>query len=263
VTDTLLAVRNLGRRFGAVKAVDDISFDVRAGEILGIIGPNGSGKTTLFRTISGFLRPTRGHVRWLHRDITGWPPNRVARSGLVRTFQEPMAFGSQTVASNIEIALRCRRSLGLPAMHAPPPTRVPTNPAALLEFVGLSDVAETPSSVLPYGTTRVLGIAAALATRPTLLLLDEPSSGLNDHERQDIAELLVRIRDVGVTLIVIDHDMPFLMPIAERVLVMDAGREVVTGQPADVQRDPTVVRIYLGDRLAGSLLDLAARNPEP
>jgi branched-chain amino acid transport system permease protein len=238
----ILAVQDLSKRFGAVRALDHVSVWVRAGEILGVIGPNGSGKTTLFNCISGFTA-FDGRIEWRGRILRAPAPQRLARRGLVRTFQQAGAFSSLSPRD------ACARVLELHRSHREE-TRLPTSAEALTAFCGLAEVADRPTPRLSYGHLRLLGVALALAARPTLLMLDEPAAGLNDSECAALRQVLENIRAVNVTLMVVDHDMTFLLPLCDRVVVLDAGRVVADGDPSDVTRDPGVVAAYLGERFA-------------
>jgi branched-chain amino acid transport system ATP-binding protein len=241
----MLEVRELTRSFGAVRALNGVDLDVQDGELMGIIGPNGCGKTTLFNCISGRLRPSSGHIKWRGDDITGWPMERVARTGLVRTFQESMIFPSGTARENVEMANLIARS----HRSKDPQDRIealPTGTDELLEFSGLGSVAETPTASMPFGSIRQLGIAMALAVQPRLLMLDEPAAGLNAAEGEQFAEFLTRVHAVGVTLCVVDHDMDFLLPLVERVVVLAAGEKLLEGTAEEVTSDAAVVEVYLG-----------------
>ncbi|HXG36095.1 MAG TPA: ABC transporter ATP-binding protein, partial [Dehalococcoidia bacterium] len=251
--DTILEVRGVSKSFAAVQALRGIDVSVRQGEILGVIGPNGSGKTTLFNCISGFLPVTEGDIRWRGRDITKWTPDRVARHGLVRTFQQAMLFRSTTVYSSLRVA---RESLNAFGYRETATLDLPGDVDGLLEFCDLSHVADQPAAMLPYGLVRKLGVALALATFPYLLMLDEPAAGLNDIESQELGELLLRARAAGVTLIVVDHDMPFIMPISDRMVVLDAGQKILEGTPQEVQADQRVIAAYLGERFAKMAADM-------
>ncbi len=234
------------RSFGAVQALAGISLEVREGELLGIVGPNGSGKTTLFNCISGRYRLSRGRVLWLDQDITRWPMHRIARAGLVRTFQQSMYFGSGTVRENVAIGL----DIGTTGRRPDTEVGIPADLDGLLAFTDLEQLADTPSSVLSHGSLRQLGIALALAVRPKLLLLDEPAAGLNAAESQELAGLLRRVREAGITLAVVDHDMGFLMPLVDRVIVLATGSLLSEGTPEQVRGDPSVIEAYLGTGFA-------------
>jgi ABC-type branched-subunit amino acid transport system ATPase component len=235
------------RSFGAVQALAGVNLEIHSGEVLGIVGPNGSGKTTLFNCLTGRYRLTRGQVLWRGVDITRWPMERIARAGLVRTFQQSMHFPSASVRENVAMALNISRST--------PPRKggsvIPEDLAGLLEFTRMEAIAGVPSAALSHGSLRQLGIALALAVRPTLLLLDEPAAGLNDAESRDLGALLRRIQDGGVTLVVVDHDMDFVMPLVDRLAVLSAGRKLAEGTPAEMRADARVVSAYLGSGFGG------------
>lgn len=236
------------RSFGAVQALDGVSIDVYRGELLGIVGPNGSGKTTLFNCLTGRFPLTRGHVLWNGVDISRWPMDRIARGGLVRTFQQSMHFGAATVRDNVAMALDIARTSPGKGHR----TEIPGDLDGLLAFTNLEHLAQTSSSVLSHGSLRQLGIALSLAVRPELLLLDEPAAGLNETEGRELGALLRRVRDSGVTLVVVDHDMGFLMPLVDRIVVLSAGRMLKEGTPAEVRADAGVIEAYLGSGFTDS-----------
>lgn len=225
-------------QFEGVRALDDVDLLLRRGEILGLIGPNGAGKTTLVNVLSGFQRPLEGIVALGSIRINGWPPHRVASAGLARTFQGVRAFGDLTVFENVEAA----------ALAAGSGRRVARELTweLLLRF-GLAGRASAAASVLSHGDERRLGIARALALEPRFLLLDEPGSGLNEAETDELVSALARLRDdFNVGLLVIEHDMRFVMSICERIHVLDYGKTIAVGTPDEVRSDPVVLSAYLG-----------------
>jgi ABC-type branched-subunit amino acid transport system ATPase component len=239
----LCDVTRLVRRFGAVRAVDEVDLALHRGETLGIIGPNGSGKTTLLNCLAGFHKPSGGRVRWFGTDTTGWTLDRVARMGVIKTFQQSMYWASATVRDNVVLATAtvARSSLRRE-------TALPTDVDDLLEFVHLQDIASRPAALLSHGQLRQLGVCLALVARPSVLLLDEPAAGLNDRESETLRDLLIRIKQAGVTMALVDHDMTFLFSLVDRVAVLDAGKKLLEGTPREVQRNPVVIEIYLGSR---------------
>ncbi len=248
LSPVLLQTQKLSVNFGAVRACDGISLTVARNEILGVVGPNGSGKTTLFRCICGEIRPSEGTTRWHGKEIDRWPTDRIARSGLVRTFQQSTFFGSMTVRENLVMAAACVRSIGPRDTRRPdeiPDT--PVTPDDILELCGLADVGRQSASAQPTGVLRLLGVAVALATRPSMLMLDEPGAGLNGQEAAALAEVLLRLHASGLSLVVVDHDMSFLLPISTRLVVLSAGQKIKDGPPKEIVEDAEVVRIYLGE----------------
>jgi branched-chain amino acid transport system ATP-binding protein len=247
----LLALEGVTQRFGGLVALDNVSLEVASGGITAIIGPNGAGKTTLFNVISGFRVPSEGRVTFDGTDITGLAPEAVARRGLVRTFQLVQLFETLTVLENVEVGRHLHTRGGL--MSALMPLRARSIEAhvesiahGLLRRVGLSEQAETLASALPYGRKRLLEIARALAAEPRLLLLDEPAAGLNRGETRQLAELIRAIAAQGVTVLLIEHDMSFVMNVADRVAVLDFGKLIAQGTPAEVQKNKDVIAAYLG-----------------
>jgi branched-chain amino acid transport system ATP-binding protein len=240
----LLEARDIKKQYGGVLALAGVSLEVAEGEILGVLGPNGSGKTTLFNVISGFTPPTGGSVTFLGQPIGGKRPRAIVKAGLTRSFQEAMCFRSFTVRESLALVPRVRR----PADSAVPghPGASPIDPDAVLRICGLQEVADTSSGDLPYGTQRKLGVALALSTGPRLLLLDEPGAGLGDDETEDLAAVIGSLPSYGISVMCIDHNLPFLLPIAHRIVVLDAGVQIYDGSPADVAKSEAVVTAYLG-----------------
>ena len=250
--DTLLEVSHLVRRFRGVVALDDVSLTVRAGEILGIVGPNGSGKTTLFNVISGLYRPTGGTVSFGGRVISGAPAHRVCQLGIARTFQHLRLFGNLTVSDNLLVSLDRTRTWWSwrYLCWAPGVWRhdraLRRRAAVLLAGFGLAQFAGALPGALPYGIQRRIELARAMASSPRLLLLDEPAAGLNGEERAQLAAIVRSVRDSGVTVVLIEHNMGLVMSLCERVIVLDSGSVIAEGAPAQVARDPAVLEAYLG-----------------
>jgi ABC-type branched-subunit amino acid transport system ATPase component len=236
----LLQARDLKVHFGGVHAVDGVDLVLRKGEILGLIGPNGAGKTTLVNVLSGFQKPTAGTVLMNGRDVTGLSPHKLARRGLARTFQSVRLFPDLTVLENVELG---GVGVGMPRASARKSAK------ELLERLHLADKAELYATGLPHGLERRLGVARSLAARPSFLLLDEPAAGLNEQESDELVDTLTLIRDdFSCALVVIEHDMRLIMRLCERIQVLDHGRTICVGTPAQVRHDPIVLEAYLGRR---------------
>jgi branched-chain amino acid transport system ATP-binding protein len=248
---SLLRLESITQRFGGVIALDSVSLEVAQGGVTAIIGPNGAGKTTLFNVISGFRAPTEGRVIFADEDITEWPAQNVAKRGLIRTFQLVQLFETLTVLENAKVGRHLHTMGGLATALLPFRSRaveaqVDAAARNLLRQVGLEAQAGTLASALPYGQKRLLEIARALAAEPKLLLLDEPAAGLNRGETGRLADLIRSIAARDITVLLIEHDMRFVMNVADRIAVLDFGRLIAQGTPAEIQKNKDVITAYLG-----------------
>jgi branched-chain amino acid transport system ATP-binding protein len=252
----LLRLDGITRRFGGLLALDNVSLEVPAQGLSAVIGPNGAGKTTLFNMITGFAPPTAGRVHFDGEDITGRPPETIARRGLIRTFQLVQLFEGLTVLENVKVGCHLHTRGGLLAALLPThaaraeEAAVESEARRLLVETGLAAQPQTMAAVLPYGQKRLLEIARALAAKPRLLLLDEPAAGLSRHETDLLATLMRRIIDSGTAILLIEHDMSLVMNVADEIAVLDFGRVIARGKPQEVRRNPQVIAAYLGSEEA-------------
>ena len=251
---SLLELDQATIRFGGLVAVNSVSFQIEKGDLFGLIGPNGAGKTTCFNLITGVYKPTSGSIKFKGKEISGTPSNKVARLGICRTFQNIRLFPALSVLENVVVAGTLRAKTGLFSALAYLPNAIrETNELkaeamALLEVLELSDVADVRSADLPYGKQRRLEIARAMATKPDLLLLDEPAAGMNPNEKVDLMNTVRKIRDEhDKTVLVIEHDMRFVMNLCEKIVVLDHGEEIAQGPPEEIRKNPKVIEAYLGE----------------
>ena len=248
----LLTLSDVSMFFGGLVAVDDVTTDVHRGQIKGLIGPNGAGKTTVFNLVGGVYRPSKGDIAFCGESVVGLEPNRVAALGITRTFQNVRLFSNMSVLENVMVGRHLHGTSGFldAALRRPSARReesaIVATAVMLLERVGLGERAGERATDLPFGLQRTLEIARALATEPAVLLLDEPAAGLNATERASLANLIRRIREDGITIVLVEHDMEFVMGLVDELLVLDHGSAIAEGTPAEIQSDERVIAAYLG-----------------
>ena len=250
---SLLEIKNISKRFGGVQAVKDVSFSVQQGSIKAVIGPNGAGKTTLFNLVSGFLYPDAGAIMYQGGPINGKAPYEIAGYGLSRTFQHIKLFAHMTALENVMVGCHVRSRAGFLAgmLNLPWTQReeqdIRDKALAMMDFLGIAKLTGVEALSLSYGQQRAVELARALAGGPTMLLLDEPAAGLNMRETADVAKLITRVRDLGITVLIVEHDMSLVMNISDEIVVLSYGEMIADDVPRAVQTNPEVVRVYLGE----------------
>jgi branched-chain amino acid transport system ATP-binding protein len=269
--EVLLACEGVGKRFGGVRALEDVSFAIRRGEIYGLIGPNGAGKTTLFNLLTGIYAPDTGRFTFDGAGLDGLKPHQVTLRGIARTFQNIRLFANLSALENVMIGRHARTRAGVIGAvlrnraTRDEEARIEARAMELLTFVGIASRADDAAGSLPYGDQRRLEIARALATDPKLIALDEPAAGMNATESRALATLVRNVRELGITVLLIEHDMKLVMSLCDRLLVLDHGERIIEGAPVEVQSDARVIDAYLGVELpeSGLAVDDTPRGEAP
>jgi len=249
---SLLEIKNLTKHFGGLVVLNEVNFNVNQGEILGLIGPNGAGKTTLFNTIVGLHKPTSGSIIFNEENISGLNPNEIAEKGIVKTYQANILFKNFTVEENIVIGHHLQTSAGFwgnffnSSSSRRDTEIVGSSCAKIMEYFGLASKRHELAAKLPHGYQRLMGIAIAVAARPKLLLIDEPTTGMNTEETLQTVGLIKGLREAGITIVIIEHDMKVVMNICERIIVLDFGKKIAEGTPEEIRQNEKVIRAYLG-----------------
>ena len=250
---SLLLITNISKHFGGISALNHVNFKVKSGQIKGLIGPNGAGKTTMFNLITGIYRPNSGNIVFNGKALNRMPPHKIARAGIARTFQNVRLFGNLTVLENVMVGRHMHLKTGLfsAALNFPSTVKEERECRAMaikmLKFVGLADCADFSAVALPFGQQRLLEIARALATQPQLILLDEPAAGLSTPERGALLKLIKEIRDLGITVLLVEHDMDLVMKVCDEIVVLEFGSKIAEDDPESIQNDPRVIAAYLGE----------------
>ena len=249
----MLELKSVYKRFGGLRAVDDVSFDVQEGAIKAVIGPNGAGKTTLFNLIAGNLPPTSGTIRFQGQEIQGKKPHQIAALGMSRTYQNIKLFHGMTALETVMVGRHVQSRAGFLAgmFHLPSTWKeekaIRKKSMQLLELMEIAEFADVDATSLAFGQQRAVEMARALATEPALLLLDEPAAGLNIYETAELARLITRIRDMGITVLLVEHDMSLVMDISDEIVVLSFGCKIAEDEPLAIQKNPEVIKIYLGE----------------
>ena len=248
----ILSIEHISKNFGGVAALSEVSFGVRAGEIVGVIGPNGAGKTTLFNLITGVFSPSSGAISFRDKTIIGLRPHKVTKMGISRTFQNIRLFGHMTALENVMVGAHCRTHAGLwqglwrTGIQRSEEKSIREKSESLLRLVGIAEDQDTPAGSLPYGKQRRLEIARAMGADPELLLLDEPTAGMNESETEELRLLIQKIQALGKTVVLIEHDMHLVMNVCERLVILNFGKKIAEGVPEEIRENTDVIEAYLG-----------------